>query len=39
VTFEQDAQNRYYSVNEKEITEGIAAFLRDLNISLPGGSA
>ncbi len=35
VTFEQDAQNRYYSVNEKEIVQRIAAFLRDLGISLP----
>lgn len=35
VTFEQEAQNRYYSVNEKEITQGITAFLRELDISLP----
>jgi ArsR family transcriptional regulator len=35
VTFEQDAQNRYYSVNEKEITQRITAFLRDLGIALP----
>lgn len=33
VTFEQDAQVRYYSVNEKEITQRFAAFLRDLSIS------
>lgn len=33
VTFEQDAQSRYYSVNEKEITQRFAAFLRDLGIS------
>ena len=36
VTFEQDAQNRYYSVNEKEIADGISAFLRDLDITMPG---
>jgi len=36
VTFEQDAQSRYYSVNEREIVEGITAFLRDLSIELPG---
>ncbi len=35
VTFQQDAQNRYYSVNEGEIARRIAAFLRDLDISLP----
>ena len=35
VTFQQDAQNRYYSVNEGEIARRIAAFLRDLGISLP----
>jgi DNA-binding transcriptional ArsR family regulator len=34
VTFEQDAQNRYYSVNAKAIAQGIAAFLRELGISL-----
>jgi len=38
VTFEQDAQNRYYSVNEKEIANGISAFLRDLRITLPNES-
>lgn len=36
VTFQQDAQNRYYSVNEKEIVQGITSFLRDLGIDLPG---
>ncbi|MBU0596493.1 metalloregulator ArsR/SmtB family transcription factor [Candidatus Bipolaricaulota bacterium] len=35
VTYSQDAQTRYYVVNEKEIAQGIAAFLRDLDISLP----
>lgn len=35
VTFQQDAQSRYYSVNEGEIARRIAAFLRDLDISLP----
>ena len=35
VTFEQDAQNRYYSVNEAAIADGISAFLQDLGIALP----
>jgi len=35
VTFEQDAQTRYYKVNEAEIAECIAAFLEELDISLP----
>jgi DNA-binding transcriptional ArsR family regulator len=37
VTFNQDAQTRYYEVNDKEITKRIAAFLQDLDISLPTG--
>jgi len=35
VTFNQDAQTRYYEVNEKEIAKRIAAFLQDLSITLP----
>jgi len=35
VTFNQDAQTRYYEVNDKEIAERIAAFLQDLEITLP----
>ena len=35
VTFEQDAQNRYYSVNEAAIADGISSFLKDLDIVLP----
>ena len=35
VTFEQDAQTRYYKVDAKEIASRIAAFLRDLDIALP----
>ena len=35
VTFEQDAQTRYYSVNEAEIAKRIAAFLNELDIALP----
>ena len=35
VTFEQDAQNRYYSVNEAAIADGISSFLKDLSIVLP----
>lgn len=35
VTFRQDAQNRYYEVNEKEIAKCIASFLQELGISLP----
>jgi len=37
VTFNQDAQTRYYEVNEKEIAKRIAAFLQDLRIALPNG--
>jgi len=35
VTFKQDAQTRYYKVNDAEISERIASFLQDLEISLP----
>jgi len=35
VTFKQDAQTRYYEVNEREIGMRVAAFLQDLNITLP----
>ena len=35
VTFEQDAQTRYYRVDDQEIARRIAAFLRDLDIKLP----
>ena len=35
VTFKQDAQTRYYRVNEDEIAKRIAAFLQDLDIALP----
>jgi len=35
VTFSQDAQTRYYEVNEKAIADRIAAFLKDLDITLP----
>jgi len=35
VTFTQDAQTRYYQVNEAEIAKRIAAFLQDLDIALP----
>ena len=35
VTFEQDAQTRYYEVNEREIAARIAAFLKELDITLP----
>jgi len=35
VTFNQDAQTRYYEVNDKEIAKRVAAFLRDLEITLP----
>ena len=35
VTFRQDAQNRYYEVNEKEIVKRLASFLQDLDITLP----
>lgn len=37
VTFNQDAQTRYYEVNEKEIVKRVTAFLQDLDISLPQG--
>jgi len=39
VSFEQDAQTRYYSVNDKEIAEGISAFLQDLGIAIPSAPA
>jgi len=35
VTFNQDAQTRYYRVNEAEIAKRISAFLQDLDITLP----
>lgn len=35
VTFRQDAQNRYYEVNEKEIVKRVTSFLQDLDITLP----
>ncbi len=35
VTFSQDAQTRYYEVNEREIAARIAAFLKELDITLP----
>ena len=35
VTFDQDAQTRYYSVNAEEIAKRIAAFLKDVGIALP----
>ncbi len=35
VTFNQDAQTRYYEVNDKEIAKRVAAFLQDLDITLP----
>ena len=38
VTFNQDAQTRYYEVNDKEIAKRVAAFLQDLDITLPNGS-
>jgi DNA-binding transcriptional ArsR family regulator len=37
VTFNQDAQTRYYEVNDKEIAKRVAAFLQDLRITLPNG--
>jgi len=37
VTFNQDAQTRYYEVNEKEIAKRVAAFLQELDITLPNG--
>jgi len=35
VTFNQDAQTRYYEVNDREIAKRVAAFLQDLDITLP----
>jgi DNA-binding transcriptional ArsR family regulator len=35
VTFRQDAQNRYYEVNKKEIVKQLTSFLQDLDITLP----
>ncbi len=35
VAFNQDAQTRYYEVNEKEIAKRVAAFLQELDITLP----
>lgn len=35
VTYNQDAQTRYYEVNDKEIARRIGAFLQDLDITLP----
>ena len=35
VTFRQDAQTRYYEVNEDEITSRISAFLNELDLVLP----
>ena len=35
VTFNQDAQTRYYEVNDKEIAKRVTAFLQDLDITLP----
>lgn len=35
VTFKQDAQTRYYEVNDTEIAKRVAAFLQDLDIALP----
>jgi len=37
VTFNQDAQTRYYQVNEEEIVRRVTAFLQDLDITLPDG--
>jgi DNA-binding transcriptional ArsR family regulator len=39
VSFNQDAQTRYYKVNTAEIATRIAAFLKDLNITLPADEA
>jgi len=36
VTFRQDAQNRFYAVNDQEIVKRIVSFLQDLGITLPG---
>lgn len=35
VTFKQDAQTRFYQVNDKEIAKRVVAFLQDLGITLP----
>ncbi len=35
VTFKQDAQTRYHEVNDREIAKRVAAFLQDLDITLP----
>lgn len=35
VSFSQDGQTRYYEVNDREIAVRIAAFLKDLDITLP----
>jgi len=35
VTFNQDAQTRYYEVNDEEIGRRIAEFLEDLGIAYP----
>lgn len=35
VTFKQDAQTRYYEVNETELAERIARFLQEMDITLP----
>ena len=35
VTFNQDAQTRYYEVNDAEIAKRIALFLEELDITLP----
>ena len=35
VTFNQDAQTRYYEVNDEEIGRRIAEFLEDLGIDYP----
>jgi len=35
VTYKQDAQTRYYEVNEKELAERIALFLQEMDITLP----
>lgn len=37
VTFSQDAQTRYYRVNEEEIVLRVTAFLQDLDITLQDG--
>jgi len=35
VTYDQDAQSRYYVVNEEEIGQRVADFLEDLGIAYP----